>query len=90
MGQCPEYIGKRLVRVSDISTRTSRFGNITVRYPKYNHETEGGRTFLISTTKLWNSTPTDIRCSTSINAFKKDHRNYIKERYAGIDRFPVS
>ena len=72
-----------------MSTRTSRCGNITVRCPKYNLETEGGRTFLISTTKLWNSIPKDIRCSTSTNAFKKNYRNYIKEGYAGIDRFPI-
>ena len=73
-----------------MSTRTSRFGDIIERCPKYNCETEGGRTFLISATKFWNSIPTNIRCSTSINAFKKNYRNYTKEGYASIDRFPIS
>ena len=42
-GQCPEYLGSRLVRVSDLSTRTSCYGAITIRCPRYNHDTEGGK-----------------------------------------------
>ena len=40
-GQCPEYLGSRLVRVSDLSTSTSRYGAITIRCPSYNCDTEG-------------------------------------------------
>ena len=44
-GQCPEYLSDQITRVSDISKRSSRHGNITLRCPKYSRETEGGRTF---------------------------------------------
>ena len=51
-GQCPEYLGSRLERVSDLLTRTSRYGAITICCPRYNRDTEGGKTFLIKGAKL--------------------------------------
>ena len=36
------------------------------RCPKYNHETEGGITVLISALKFWNSIPTDIRSNSDL------------------------
>ena len=42
----------RIVRVSDMSTRTSRYGDITIRCPRYNRDTEGGKTFLVTAAKL--------------------------------------
>ena len=72
------------------STRTSRYGDITIRYPRYNRDTEGGKTFLVTTAKLWNSLPIKIRSSTSIKAFKQNYCNFIKEGYADLDSFPIS
>ena len=89
-GQCPEYLGSRLVLVSDTSTRTSRYGDITIRYPRYNRDTEGGKIFLVTAAKLWNSLPIKIRSSTSIKAFKQSYCNFIKEGYADLDSFPIS
>mgnify|MGYP006862618620 CR=1 FL=1 len=89
-GQCPEYLGSRLVRVSNVSSRTARYGAITIRYPRYNHDTEGGKTFLITAAKLWNSLPINIRSSTSINAFKQNLCNFIKQGYADLDSFHIS
>ncbi|XP_078363859.1 uncharacterized protein LOC144648098 [Oculina patagonica] len=89
-GQCPEYLRNRLVSVNDMSTRTSRYGDITLRCPRYNRETEGGRTFLVSATKCWNSLPIYIRTSTSIKAFKHSYSYFIKEGYADLDSFPMS
>jgi len=44
-GQCPDYLlGSRLVRISDMSTRTYRYGDITIRCPRYNRDTGGGKT----------------------------------------------
>ena len=74
-GQCPEYLGNRLVRISDMSTRTS---------------TEDGKTFLVTAAKLWNFLPINIRSSTSINAFERNYCNFIKEGYAGLDSSPIS
>ena len=89
-GQCPEYLFNKLVRVSDTSVRSSRYGHITLRCPKYNRVTKGGKTFLTTSTLLWNSLPVNIRSSESINAFKHKYIKYIKEEYANIDHFPIS
>ena len=83
-------IGSRLVRVSDLLTRTSRYGTITICCPRYNRDTEGGKTFVITAAKLWNSLPINIRSSTSINAFKPKLCIFIKQGYAGLDSFPIS
>ena len=45
--------------------------------PSYNRETEGGRTFQASGTKLWKSIPLDIRKKDSIGSFKSSVRKYF-------------
>ena len=87
LGWLPFY---QITRVSDISKRSSRHGNITLRCPKYSRETEGGRTFLISTIKLWNTLPVDIRSSNSIRAFKQNCFEFFKNSYVEIDHFCMS
>ena len=59
-GQYPECLGSRLVRISDTSTRTSRYADIAIRCPRYNRDTEGGKTFLVTASKLWNPVPLNI------------------------------
>ena len=59
-GQCPEYLFNTLTQFSDTSTRQSRNGSITLRCPKYSHETEGGRTFAVEAVKEWNKLPINI------------------------------
>ena len=88
-GQCPEYLCNKLVLVSDNSVRSSRYGHITLRCPKYNRKTEGGKTFLTSSILLWNSLPVKIRSSESINSFKRRYIEYIKEGYANINHFQI-
>ena len=46
-GQRPEYLGSRLVRVSDLLTRTSRYGAVTIRCPKYNRDKKVEKRFLL-------------------------------------------
>ena len=64
-------LGNWLVRISDMPTRTPLYGGITIRCPRYNRDTEGGKTFLVTAAKLWNSLPINIRSSNSINASKQ-------------------
>ena len=89
-GQCPEYLSNTLTRVSDISTRQSRHGSITLRCPKYSRETEGGRTFAVAAVKEWNKFPINIRSSQNVKLFKKKYVNYLKEAYIGLDHFSIS
>ena len=58
------------MRISDMATRTSRYGDMTIRCPRYNRDIQGGKTFLVIAAKLWNSLPINIRSSISINVFK--------------------
>ena len=74
----------------DTSTRTSRYADIAICCLKYNRDTEGGKkTFLVTAAILWNSLTLNIRSSTSINAFKQNYCNFIKNGYAGFN-FPIS
>ena len=70
-GLAPDYFVNTFSRVSDISTRrSSRYGNVPLACSKYNRETEGGKSFAVSATKLWNSIPATIRLSSNIKTFK--------------------
>ena len=54
------YVAEKFVTVSQTSSQTSRYGKKTFVFPKYNREMEGGKSFLISAAKLWNSITADL------------------------------
>jgi len=89
-GQCPEYLCNKLVLENNTLIRSSRYGHIKPRCPKYNRKTEGGKTFSTSSIFLWNSLTAKIRSSESINSFKLKYTEYVKEGYANIDHFTIS
>ena len=71
-GLAPDYLVNKFPKVSDISKRCSlTYSNITFVPPKYNRETEGGKSFAVSAIKLWNSIPATIRLSSNIKPLRK-------------------
>ena len=59
-GTAPEYLKNRLSKISDVSSRTTRFSDITLHCPRYIRETEGGKTFLSTASELWNALPVPL------------------------------
>ena len=45
--------------------------NFNLTSPRYNRETEGGRTFIITTCKTWNSLSLPVRQRDSVDSLKK-------------------
>ena len=90
-GLAPDYLVNKFPKVSDISKRCSlRYSNITFVSPKYNRETEGGKSFAVSAIKLWNSIPATIRFSSNIKTFKKKYRTFLTQQYVDVDHFHLS
>ena len=90
-GLAPDYLVNKFPKVSDISKRCSlRYSNITFVSPKYNRETEGGKSFAVSAIKLWNSIPATIRLSSNIKTFKKKYRTFLMQQYVDVDHFNLS
>ena len=70
-GLTPDYIDNILVRNADLHLRTTRHSNVNLVCPRYKRESEGGRTFQVSATKLWNTIPTNIKKRVLIIFFTK-------------------
>ena len=49
--------------------------------PRYNRESEGGRTFSVSATRLWNSLPIDLNKGTCVTSFRKAIYSHFLTRY---------
>ncbi|CAB4041675.1 Hypothetical predicted protein, partial [Paramuricea clavata] len=73
----PSYLGDYIILNNVRNSRNTRYANFNAICPKYNRETEGGRTFLVTATKLWNSIPLNIRKADSLNCFKNNLRSNI-------------
>ena len=69
-GDCPPYMSQMLVRNADINERSSRHGQLNLVCPRFKRESEGGRSFTVSTSRLWNTLPLDIRMKPTIKCFK--------------------
>ena len=53
-GELPSYLNEHISINNSRHSRTTRYSNFNVLCPRYNRETEGGRTFLVTGTKIWN------------------------------------
>ena len=58
--------------------------------PRYNRESEGGRTFSVSATRLWNSLPIDLKKGTCVTSFRKAIYSHFLTRYNDVDHFSLS
>ena len=77
-GIAPAYLVNRLSKVSEVSSRSTRYSDINLRCPRYTRETEGEKTFISTASKLWNSLPVHIRRSPNLISFKRELFNHQK------------
>ena len=71
-GTSLNYLNEHLIFNNKRHSRYSRYSSITAVCPKYKKETEGGCSFTVSATRLWNSTPIEIRKLGSVACFKNN------------------
>ena len=70
-GYLPNYLNEHLILNN--KRINTRYSSVNAVCPKYRRETEGGRrSFAVSATRLWNSTPIEIRKLDSVACFKKN------------------
>ena len=70
-GNGPEDVRNLLTMNEDVrtSTRKSRCSKLNLICPKYVRQTEGGRSFMVSVTKMWKELPMDIRKKSTVTSF---------------------
>ena len=84
VGDCPQYLNNLITKNSDIHKRKSRYGEWNLVCRRFNRETEGGKSFSVSSTRLWNSLPTNIKdkAKVSLASLRKalnDHFHYMNK-----------
>ena len=57
---------------------------------RYNRSGEVGKSFTISSIRLWNSLPPEIKRKQCIASFKSALRKHLKGTYANIDSFSLN
>ena len=58
--------------------------------PGYNREPEGGRTFSVSATRLWDSLPINLKKGTCVTSFRKVIYSHSLTRHNDVDHFSLS
>ena len=67
--------------------REGRYSNTNLMCPSYKREKEGGRSFAVSSAKLWNNIPLPIRKKETVKNFKTALHQYFIDKYSNIDSF---
>ena len=89
-GNCPSYMYDLLKCNADLHTRSGWYSALNLVCPRYNHESEGGRTFSVSATRLWNSLPIDLKKGTCVTSFRKAIYSLLLMRYNDVDHLSFS
>ena len=85
---CPSYMYDLLKCIANLHARSGRYSALNLVSPRYNRGSEGGRTFSVSATRLWNSLPTNLKKGISVTSFRK--ATYSLTRYNDVDHFSLS
>ena len=67
----PAYLKTLLKLSSETHSRQTRYAIFNVACPIVKRQKEGGRTFTVTTCKLWNSLPLTTRKLATSGSFKK-------------------
>ena len=68
-GSLPSYLVNQIIVNNQVHTRKTRYSSYNVICPRNKNETEGGRTFTVTSCKLWNSLPLEFRHKDSLSCF---------------------
>ena len=75
----PSYLGDHFIlnNVGNVRNTRYTYAHFNAVCQRYKRETEGGRTVLVTATRLWNNIPLNIRKVDSLNCFKRNLRSSI-------------
>ena len=76
-GKLPAYLSEHITLNNTRHSRSTRYSKYNAICPKYVRESEGGRTFIVSATKLWNNISLKTRKVDSVACFKHKMFNMI-------------
>ena len=83
----PCFHWKRIVN-ADLHTWTDHYSKLNLAYPHFNHETEDGRTFSLSATRLWNQQHIDQKTkATTVASFREALDKYFLTSYDEVEHF---
>ena len=77
LGECPSHLTQMLIRNADVNGRTSRYGQLNFVCPRFKRESEVGRSFSVSTCRLWNIMPAHIKNQPNLTSFKNPFLNIL-------------
>ena len=87
-GDVPVYLINLLKLYSNIYSKT-RYCNFNLTSPRYNCETEGGRTLTVTTWKAWNSLSLLVGQRDSVDSLKKALWNEFFKQQQNLDHFSI-
>ena len=88
-GMLPNYLNDHLVLNNKRHSRNTRYATINAVCPKYKRETEGGRSFAVTATKLWNNLPLHTRKLDSVTCLRKNMFARIFKEQLTLKHFVV-
>ena len=87
LGALPPYL-KDLITVNNkVHSQNTRYSSLNLLCPHYKRETEGDRTFGVSSCRLWNSLPLTLRKLETVKLFKHKIWGHFFNEQLNLNRF---
>ena len=83
-GDCPSCMTQVVIRNADDDERTNRHGQLNLVY-RFKRESERERPFTVSTIRLWNKIPSEIRNKQNLICFQKSMLEHFVKSYKDLD-----
>ena len=88
-GDCTSCMTQVVIRNADVNERTSRHGQLNLVQPRFKRESEGVRSFTVSTIRLWNKIPSEIKNKQNLICLQKSILEHFVNSCKDLDYFLV-
>ena len=88
-GSLSDYLNEQLTINNTQHNRSIRYASYNSICPYHKRETEGGPSFTVSATRLWNNVPLNIRKSDSIKSLRTNLFKTILTAQQHLDHFRI-
>ena len=88
-GSLPDYLNEQLTINNTQHNRSIRYASYNSICPYHKRETEGGPSFTVLATRLWNNVPLNIRKSDSIKSLRTNLFKTILTAQQHLNHFRI-
>ena len=89
LGTLPPYLNDLITANNEVHSQNTRYSSLNLLCPRYKREIDSGRTFAVSSCRLWNGLTLTLRKSGKVKLFKHKIWEHFFNEQLNLNSFSI-